>query len=157
MKEEMGSFMMQADVIIRKAGEEDGQALAELMNELGYPTTPADMQGRMEAIRQHPDYVTLLACTGDAVVGMLGASRHFYYERNGSYVRILALVTHTAYRKSGVAQSLLAAIESWARQGGAVSLILNCGNREERAVAHRFYAARGFKAKSTGYVKMLTG
>jgi len=146
---------MQHNLEIRQAEKKDLVQLTALMRELGYPATPAEMQERMDAIGAHPDYVTLLACRGGAVVGMLGASRHYYYERNGSYVRILALVTHAANRKTGVARALLSAIESWAKKQGAVSLILNCGNREERAVAHRFYANRGFRPKSTGYVKML--
>lgn len=146
---------MKQEIVIRTARQEDAAALAELMNELGYPSTQAQMSERMEAILLQPAYTTLLACLGDSIVGMLGACHQHYYEHNGSYVRILALVTHKDHRKIGVAQTLLAAAEDWARERDAGALVLNCGNREERAAAHKFYAARGFRARSTGYVRML--
>jgi GNAT superfamily N-acetyltransferase len=147
--------MVNTSLLIRPATIQDTGALTSLMNELGYQTTPAQMAQRLEIILQQPCYTTLLACHEGLVVGMAGASRNFYYERNGSYVRILALVTHTHYRKMGVGKTLLQAVESWARQLGATTLILNCGNREERKAAHLFYRNRGFEPKSTGYVKTL--
>lgn len=146
---------MNPNITIRNAREEDAPALAQLMNELGYPTLSTEMHKRMQAILPHPSYVTLLACLENDMVGMLGACHQHYYEHNGSYVRILALVTSAQHRKRGVAQALLAAAETWAREQGAGALVLNCGNREERAAAHKFYAARGFRARSTGYVRML--
>lgn len=147
--------MANATLVVRQANKEDTGALTYLMNELGYPTSLAEMTQRLEAIFQHPDYGTWVACHEGEVVGMAGASHNYYYERNGSHVRILALVTHTHYRKMGVADTLLRSVEAWARQLGATTLILNCGNREERKTAHQFYRNRGFEPKSTGYAKGL--
>ena len=147
--------MGNATLVVRQANKEDTGALTHLMNELGYAATPQEMTQRLEAIFQHADYATWVACHEGEVVGMAGASHNLYYERNGSYVRILALVTHTHYRRMGVADTLLRVVEAWARQLGANSLILNCGNREERKAAHQFYRNRGFEPKSTGYAKGL--
>jgi GNAT superfamily N-acetyltransferase len=147
--------MGNATLTARQANKEDTGAITQLMNELGYATTLAEMTQRLETIFQHSDYATWVACHEGVVVGMAGASRNYYYERNGSYVRIVALVAHTHYRKMGVGKTLLRAVEDWARQLGATTLILNCGNREERKAAHQFYRNQGFEPKSTGYAKGL--
>jgi GNAT superfamily N-acetyltransferase len=147
--------MVNPTLTIRQADNRDIGALADLMNQLGYKTTTANMAQRMDTIFQHPDYKTFVACYEGVVAGMAGACRNYYYEHNGSYVRITALVTHADCRKMGVGKALLEAVESWAKQVGATSLLLNCGNREERKQAHEFYRNRGFVAKSTGYAKSL--
>jgi GNAT superfamily N-acetyltransferase len=140
---------------IRRADESDVTSLAVLMNTLGYPTTVEDMAERFSNILLLPNYQTLVACYTSEVKGMIGASYHYFYEQNGIYVRITALVTLQTHRRMGIAQALLEAVESWAREIKATCILLNCGNREERKVAHDFYSRRGFEKKSIGYIKEL--
>ena len=147
--------MDKSSLLIRQANKGDINVLTTLMNELGYNTLPEEMAERFNNIILQPNYNTLVACYKGTVAGMIGASHHYFYEQNGSYIRIVALVTLEAFREMGIGHALLQAIEHWAKEIGATSILLNCGNREVRKKAHEFYHKRGFESKSIGYLKKI--
>lgn len=140
---------------IRQAVKADVASLALLMDEMGYPTTEAEMSRRFTVIDLEPHYITLVADYDGVVVGMAGASKGFYFEKNGCYIRLIALVVSNHYREKGIGKVLIHSIEEWAKTTNANAIVLNCGTREERKGAHVFYQHLGFEAKSTGYVKRL--
>ena len=140
---------------IRGANRDDIKALTFLMEQLGYPTTEEQMEGRFQAITAHPGYHTIVAEMDGHVVGMAGLCHSLFYEHDGCYVRISAFVVDSNYRRKGIGQKLLEAIECWAIEQGATALVLNSGNREERNAAHHFYRQQGFEGKSTGFSKQL--
>jgi N-acetylglutamate synthase-like GNAT family acetyltransferase len=142
-------------IIIRQAKESDVHALAALMNELGYATTVAEMQTRYELISSHPDHATWVAVCNTEVAGMIGLIKNIYYEKNGLYIRVGALVVNAAYRNRGLGKALLQKATDWANELGITQLYLTSGNREERKVAHAFYQRLGFEPRSTGFVKTL--
>lgn len=144
------------ELLIRQANKDDIAPLAALMTELGYATTAADMRERFRTIEQESLYKTFVADYRGEVVGMAGALKSYYFELNGSYVRLAALVTKESYRNKGVGRALVEAVERWARAMGCNAIVLNCGNREERRAAHIFYQRIGFEVKSTGYMKRVT-
>ena len=80
---------------IRDAKLTDAPALAALMRELGYKTTPAEMRRRLKPILCDVRYRTLLAEVDGKVCGMIGTLAHPTYEHNDPSGRILALVTLT--------------------------------------------------------------
>jgi GNAT superfamily N-acetyltransferase len=142
-------------MIVRPALLADAPALADLITELGYPTTADEMTIRLALILQHADYQTIVAEQSGALVGMVGMTRNLRWEYDGCFVRIIALVVSSSAREQGVGERLIQAAEIWAVDIGATELALNCGNRPERAAAHRFYPRMGFVASSTGYRKTL--
>jgi GNAT superfamily N-acetyltransferase len=113
------------------------------------------MEVRFREIVGKPDYKTLIAEAEGTIVGMVGACIGYYYEHDGTYLRVLAMVTSATVRNKGIASALLTAIEEWGLKQGASAVFLNSGNRKEREAAHAFYLRRGFEAKSTGFVKKL--
>lgn len=147
--------MQSATIIIREAAPTDVFPLTELMNELGYDTTINEMKTRFENIQNHHDYKTFIATDGTVILGMVGLSRHYSYEQNGIYVRVLALVTRSKFRQKGIGKKLMDVAENWARTIGASKILLNCGNREERAIAQLFYKKIGYQIKSSGFIKKL--
>lgn len=140
---------------IREATVNDIKELTALMEHLGYPTTIDNMKKRFSRIKQNPYYQTLLASYEGKVVGMIGLLKGYYYEMDGCYVRIVALVVDPNYRNKGIGKKLLEEAESWARNIGATGIGLNSGNRPERIVAHKFYRNRGYEEKSVGFAKSL--
>lgn len=140
---------------IRQANEADIPALASLMVELGYATTVEDMRQRYAALAKHTDYSTWVAVCDEQVIGMIGLIRQLYYEKNGTYIRIGALVINKNFRKKGIGKLLMQKAEEWAIETGAGQLLLNSGNREERKDAHAFYQHLGFEPRTTGFVKTL--
>lgn len=147
--------MLQHQRQIRPANQDDVPALAALMGELGYPTTEQEMEQRFSSIANDAAYRTFVVASGSEVLGMAGAMKGFAFEQNGCYVRLTALVTKQTDRGNGIGTMLVQAVEEWAVAINASALLLNCGNRDERAAAHQFYPKLGFAAKSTGYVKRL--
>ncbi|MFD2681920.1 GNAT family N-acetyltransferase [Bacillus seohaeanensis] len=140
---------------IREATMNDIVELTRLMEHLGYPTTIENMKKRFINIESNPDYKTFLAAYDGKIVGMIGLVKGFYYEMDGFYVRIVALVVDSNYRNQGIGKKLLEEAEMWARKIGANGIGLNSGNRSERINAHNFYKNRGYIEKSIGFAKSI--
>jgi|SRR5690625_803259 len=143
-------------MLVRKAADKDITQLAVLMGELGYPTTAEEMELRFNKINSNPLYKTRVAEKNGAVVGMIGMMLGFHYEKNTNYIRIVALVVDTKYRKQGIGEKLIVEAEKWAREQGANKVVLNSGNRAERKDAHHFYTKRGYEGKATGFYKIIS-
>ncbi|MBA2174855.1 GNAT family N-acetyltransferase [Halobacillus locisalis] len=141
--------------MIRTAREKDIGELANLMGELGYPTTTSEMEQRFEKISSNPSYNTQVAEKDGKVVGMIGMMLGFHYEKNENYIRIVAFVVDSKYRKNGIGDKLIQKAEEWAMEQGLNKLVLNSGNRSDRNNAHEFYTNRGFEGKATGFYKIL--
>jgi GNAT superfamily N-acetyltransferase len=138
---------------LRKAVLDDAGAIAALMIQLGYPTSTADMQGRLTPILEEPKQITLVAEIQGAIVGMVGAGVGHYYERNGSYGRIFTIVVDEAHRGQGIGSALVAAAEGWLMEHGVISIIINSGTH--RKEAHHFYQRRGYRETGIRLVKFL--
>jgi GNAT superfamily N-acetyltransferase len=134
-------------VNVREAAERDLGGLAELMTELGYPTSVEEMNRRLEEISADPSYCTLVAEEDGRVLGVAGLHLERFYEKNEPCARLMALVVGSEHRDRGVGRALIFAAEDWARGKGAGDLMLTTHKR--RAGAHRFYRQMGYEA--TGY------
>jgi GNAT superfamily N-acetyltransferase len=135
------------DMIIRSAQSEDVEALANLMAELGYPTSSEQMRRRFKAISDDPSNDTLVAEREGKVLGMVGLRIERSYGSDDSYVQIRDFVVCSEHRGKGVGRTLISAAEDWARQRGARDVMLTTHKR--RTDAHRFYRSMGYEA--TGY------
>lgn len=147
--------MLVHQFIIRDARPDDVSQLSGLINQLGYPCTPEEAENRFNDIRQNQDYRTLVITDGDLVVGLAGLAKCLWYEKNGTYVRILAFVVNEQYRGRGLGKQLIKAAENWATELGCNAIVLSSGNRDERIEAHRFYKSQGYDIKSSGFIKQL--
>lgn len=143
------------DILIRPASVSDIPQIASLMGELGYPVSEQEMSERLQQLGTLADHHTLVAVADGRVAGVIGFAKAWFWERSGCFVRIQALVTGEAFHGRGIARRLIASCETWARGQGALSLQLNCGNKDARKNAHIFYPKAGFAHTSSGYVKHL--
>lgn len=142
-----------SQVTIRSATLADSPAIAGLMTQLGYPTSPDEMKERLLGILPHPDYETFVAESAGHVVGIVGLGVGRYYEKGGDYGRLLALVVDEGQRGRGVGASLVAEAERWLKERGVSAVIVNSGSR--RGDAHRFYRRLGYKETGLRFVKSL--
>jgi GNAT superfamily N-acetyltransferase len=147
--------MLVDQYIVRDARAEDVSQLSVLITQLGYPCTAEEVQTRFDNVSQNPDYRTMVITDSDTVIGMAGLVKGFWYEKNGTYVRILAFVINDQYRGRGVGKQLIKVVEDWATELGCNSVILSSGNRDERIGAHHFYKGLGYEIKSSGFIKQL--
>ncbi|NLQ35966.1 GNAT family N-acetyltransferase [Streptococcus mutans] len=136
---------------IRNYQASDIEELIPLYADLGYPVTAEVLRKRLGILLHQPSYQLLVAVLDEKVVGFIGFSKLYFFERDGFYYRILALVVGTNYRNQGVAGRLIDEVRERAYFEGASALALNSGIRAERSEAHRFYQNYGFKKTSSGF------
>ncbi|PSB23082.1 GNAT family N-acetyltransferase [filamentous cyanobacterium CCP1] len=141
------------EVEIRDACLDDSPALACLISQLGYPTSSNEMKERLSAILIDPNYKTFVAEYQKEVIGIIGVGVGRYYEKNGIYGRLLALVVDEKWRSQGVGASLVAKAECWLKERKATSIVVNSG--KQRGAAHRFYERLGYEETGLRLVKLL--
>jgi GNAT superfamily N-acetyltransferase len=138
---------------IREATLRDAAELADLVKQLGYATSPSEMKTRLEAILEDPDYHTLVADSGARLAGLVGVRLGRYYEKNGTFAQIAALVVREAERGTGVGALLLREAEAWAALRGAADVWVNSHRRRQEA--HQFYEAHGYQSTGFRFRKLL--
>jgi len=140
-------------ISIRIAEISDAGPLAELMIELGYPTTEKEMEARLSLILPRIDYLVAVALSNGLVIGVVAAFIGYYLEMNGRYGRVIALSVSSNHRGRGIGARLLAHAEAWLRSGGAAICIVNSSTH--RTIAHRFYRREGYHATGLRFQKGL--
>src|SRR5437763_13645281 len=141
------------DLTIRPVEAKDGEALANLMTQLGYETRASEMQMRMETILADKHYATFVAVSGRKVCGMIGTFACYTYEHNNPSARILALVVSDEMRGRGVGHALIAAAEKDLAQKNIQRV---GGNTHfDRKKAHEHYEKLGYKKNDYRIVKEL--
>ena len=139
------------DPTVRRAVLSDSGAIAHLVTELGYPTTPQQMTERLTGLLADESYVALVAESGAAVVGLAGGRTGLYFEKDGRYAHLLVLVVASEARGTGVGTALLRAFEAWASARDANAIVLTSSTH--RKDAHAFYERRGFRKTGVRLVK----
>jgi GNAT superfamily N-acetyltransferase len=139
--------------IIRDATDADASSIAGLVSALGYPTSEPAMRARLTAIEADANYRTFVAQVAATVAGVAGVGLSPYYERNGTYARLLVLAVDERHRRTGLGRALVKAAEAWAASRGATAILVNSGHHRENA--HLFYRAIGFTSTGLRFIKEL--
>ena len=122
----------------------DAEALAALAGQLGYPSSAAEITGRLaEFDAEHRVWV---ARSEGAVIGWIHAyvARYLVVE---PYVEIGGLVVADGARGPGVGPRLIEEACTWARALGLGRVGVHSNVLREDA--HRFYAREGFELEKT--------
>ena len=130
---------------IRDAKISDAAALAALAGELGYPTTSAEMERRLESLRSDPQHRVFVA-ERDGLLGWIHVSMINTLESE-SFAEIRGLVVTKSYRSLGIGTQLVATAEKWAneRRCNRIRVRTNVVRLEARA----FYKKLGYVSKKT--------
>jgi ribosomal protein S18 acetylase RimI-like enzyme len=139
------------DLTIRHAQPGDAAVLAQLMCELGYETSTAEMTVRLRSILGDARYSTIVAEIDDKVCGMIGTLTHASHEHDDCSGKIIALVISKRQRRSGVGRALVAAAEKDFASRHVTRVTLT--TRFEREAAHRFYEALGYAKTGFRFAK----
>jgi ribosomal protein S18 acetylase RimI-like enzyme len=142
-----------SEIKIRSACLNDSASVAGLMSQLGYATSASEMKQRLEGILPDSDYMTFVAEHRKEVVGVIGVGIYRYYEKNGIYGRLLALVVDEKLKGQGIGVSLVAEAERRLKERGVGSIVVNSG--KQRSAAHRFYKRLGYEETGLRFVKSL--
>jgi GNAT superfamily N-acetyltransferase len=140
-------------VTIRDASATDAEALADLLGQLGYPTTAEAAETRLERLRVVGDRVVVAELDG-RVVGLAHLQVTPAIERERPAAKIGALVVDDGHRGRGVGRALVEAMESEARARGCELLYLTTAERRDDA--HAFYQRLGLEYTGRRYARTLS-
>jgi len=130
-------------IAVRDATTGDAPKIAQLLDQLGYPSTPREVIERLGYWSADPSSRVLLAIRPvDDIVGCLSLHAIPYLEKTGRWVRIESLVVDDQVRRSGVGTILVQAAEATARQWGCLAVEVTSNRR--RRDAHSFYQRLGY-------------
>jgi GNAT superfamily N-acetyltransferase len=137
-------------MILRPMVEGDAAEVAGLSGQLGYPTDPHEIAGRIGALAGDPDSAILVAESVDhRLLGWVHVIGRRFIE-SGPSAEVIGLVVDAAVRRGGVGAELLAAAESWASARGYTSMRIR--SNTARVEARPFYLKHGYAIVKTQYV-----
>ena len=138
---------------IREATPADAAPISELLGELEYPSTPEQAAERLGRIAEDPSTLVLVAELEGEVAGFGALHVQNLVERDDLGFEVAGLVVGERFRRRGVGEALMAALEEEARARGGEVMVLNTAHR--RADAHAFYEALGYDHTGRRYAKSL--
>ncbi|MEO3817732.1 GNAT family N-acetyltransferase [Plantactinospora sp. B24E8] len=131
---------------IRRVERADAARVAELLGQLGYPTTAAEAEERLDCWSDDPASLLLGADADGLLVGVAALHVTPLLELTGRFGRLVALVVDERCRGTGVGRTLVEEIERQARQAGC--LFMEVTSSRHRDAAHRFYQGLGYQETS---------
>jgi GNAT superfamily N-acetyltransferase len=143
---------------IRRAQTSDAAALNDLLQQLGYAQGDTETTaGRIQLWGDDPAGAAYVAEADGEVLGVIAVHTCPFFERAGSWGRIVALVVDEHARGKGVGGRLVAAAEEFADSRDCVRMEVTSNDR--RVDAHAFYQGRGYvlqTGKSSRFLRDLT-
>jgi GNAT superfamily N-acetyltransferase len=142
-------------VLVRDAQDGDADAIAELLDRLGYPTAPSAIVKRMAALRRtDPTGRVLVALDGAGrPVGFLTLHATPVLHRPTSVGRITALVVDGRAQGTGVGRRLVEEGERLCREAGLGRLEITSGPAHVSACD--FYRHLGYEDQGVRFAKPL--
>jgi GNAT superfamily N-acetyltransferase len=144
-----------ADAItIRAAAPSDAPVLCELLTQLGYPTSEAEIPARLTAVANFPRAAAFVATNGfGEVVGLVTTHIFPSLHDNGPVAWLTTLVVLEDARGAGIGSKLVKHVELWAAQNGARRLSVTSGMH--RKATHEFYEKRDYENTGLRFTKKL--
>jgi GNAT superfamily N-acetyltransferase len=131
---------------IREAQPQDYARIAELAGQLGYPSSPNEIAGRLAGMKHSDDHEVFVAQFGGELAGWLGVYVCRMVEADAR-AEISGLVVDERYRSQQIGLHLLGRAEEWAREKGCRAIGLRSNVIRDRA--HSFYERHGYTHTKT--------
>ena len=141
-------------ITIRPAAPSDAPMLCELLTQLGYPTSEAEIPVRLSAVASFPRAAAFVATNGyGEVVGLVTTHLFPSIHDNGPVAWLTTLVVLEDARGAGIGSALVRHVEQWAAQNGAKRLSVTSGMH--RKATHEFYDKRDYENTGLRFTKKL--
>lgn len=128
---------------IRRVRSDDAEAIDSLLDQLGYPQEgPAATAARIQRFLDDPASAAFVADVQGELHGVIAVHVSPFFERDGVWGRIVALVVSDHVRGQGVGSRLVAVAEEFAASQGCLRMEVTSSDR--RVEAHKFYVGRGY-------------
>jgi GNAT superfamily N-acetyltransferase len=140
-------------ISVREAADRDADAIAPLLAQLGYPSTPEQVRVRLGHLGRTGSDRAIVAEEDGAVVGVAVLHIAWTIHLERPVARLMALVVDEPVRGEGIGRAL---VEECCRRAEA----LRCGRLEltsklASGEAHTFYERVGFEHTARRYSKPL--
>lgn len=134
------------ETTVRLATLEDTERIKQLSEQLGYPSTTAEIARRLAELLDNSEHAVFVAENSGTLVGWIHvvATHSLTAHAPGE---ISGLVVDEQHRGHGLGQLLMARAEKWAREKGCGSIRLR--SNVVRSRAHAFYERRGYRVIKT--------
>jgi len=138
---------------IRPAIATDSADIAELLDELGYPSSAASIPSRLVSLTAERVSIALVAENEGRAVGIITAHSFASIHDDNPVAWITTLAVSTSVRKGGIGKALVKEAENWAHDRGCVRISVTTALH--RAGAHSFYEQLGYSHSGRRYTKVL--
>jgi len=132
-------------IVIRPMQASDIERVADLLTQLGYPSTGAEIARRFDRIEAEKNAL-LVADEDGSASAWIHVTIHPYLESDAT-AEIAGLVVADGHRSRGIGKALVDAAESWAAAKGCRAVRVR--SRIVRERAHKFYERAGFQRTKT--------
>jgi GNAT superfamily N-acetyltransferase len=149
----MGRSRRGDNVIIRRARVTDDVALASLLCELGYQSSPDFARRKIRQLSDTRADRIFVAVAEKEVRGFASCHVMPLVHQPGCLCRITALCVSAERRATGIGKLLVEAVEGFARSMDCSRIEITSG--EHRKHAHVFYRRIGYHKVSSRFLKML--
>lgn len=138
---------------IRPAEARDADAIAELLEQLGYPAPRAGVQDRLRRMAADPGAAVLVAEVESVVCALATYHAVPVLHEDPPRGQLTGLVVSEAHRRRGIGEALVAHVERLAAGQGVTGIVVTTANH--RAEAHAFYERLGYAWTGRRYAKQL--
>ena len=141
------------DITVREARDEDADAIASLLGELGYPTNATEVPARLATMRAEAGMWTIVAEADGQVVGMATVIVRHVINNDAPFGRLASVVVADGWRSHGIGGRLIAEAERICRDHGCFAMEVTSGTHRDRA--HEFYRRLGYVDRPQRFIKTL--
>ena len=139
--------------MIRPAQPDDAPIIAELLNQLGYPTTAAEVPERIRRLRDEGRSEVFVSVVDGKVGALDSIEVGPSLTRSEDTALLSTLVVAAGLRGKGGGRELLEVAEDYARRHGCPRIVVATANH--RNGAHAFYEHLGWEWTGRRYAKLL--
>ena len=142
MPEQLNRTLALSTCSVRSPEPGDYDKMADLAEQLGYPSTVQQVRIRLDAMANSDQYAVYVAqLPGGQIGGWIGLYVFCSVEQDNC-AGISGLIVDEQVRGRGIGKALLEAAEEWARSQGCSAISVHSNVMRERA--HRFYTNNGY-------------
>ena len=134
---------------IRPLTLDDAATLVPLCEQLGYPSSEADIEARLRRILARRDHAAFAAEIDGRIAGWIHVHESLTVESD-PYAEIGGLIVGSGVRRRGVGRALVDEARRWAREAGFHALYVR--SNVVRPESHPFYEGLGFRRTKTSHV-----
>ena len=134
---------------IRLLQSSDQRAASNLLGQLGYDISPAELASRINRVLANPAHFAVVAEEGGKIHGLVHAYERPALEKAYEVV-LQSLVVDRGARKRGIGTALMTAAEAWAKSRGITQIALH--TRIDRDDTRSFYQHIGYNLTATSHL-----